>query len=44
MGREYMGMMRHTFVVDANGQLELIYRKVKADSMADQILSDLGLS
>jgi len=43
MGREYMGMMRHTFVVDANGQLELIYRKVKADSMADQILSDLGL-
>ena len=44
MGREYMGMMRHTFVVDAEGNLELIYRKVKADSMADQVLSDLGLS
>ena len=43
MGREYMGMMRHTFVVDA-GALELIYRKVKADSMADQVLNDLGLS
>ena len=44
MGREYMGMMRHTFVVDAEGKLELIYRKVKADSMADQVLNDLGLS
>ena len=44
MGREYMGMMRHTFVVDAEGKLELIYRKVKADSMADQVLNDLSLS
>ena len=44
MGREYMGMMRHTFVIDPEGNLELIYRKVKADSMADQILADLGLS
>jgi peroxiredoxin Q/BCP len=44
MGRESMGMMRHTFVVDAEGRLELIYRKVKSDSMADQILSDLGIS
>ena len=43
MGREFMGMMRHTFVVDAEGKLELIYKKVKADSMADQVLSDLGL-
>ena len=41
MGREYMGMMRHTFVIDADGKLELIYRKVKADT-ADQILTDLG--
>ena len=44
MGREYMGMMRHTFVVDAQGNLELIYRKVKAEIMADQILNDLGLT
>ena len=43
MGREYMGMMRHTFVVDAEGKLEKIYLKVKADSMADTVLSDLGL-
>ena len=44
MGREYMGMMRHTFVVDSEGNLELIYRKVKAEVMADQILNDLGLN
>ena len=44
MGRESIGMMRHTFVVDAEGRLELIYRKVKSDSMADQILNDLGIS
>jgi peroxiredoxin Q/BCP len=44
MGREYMGMMRHTFVIDAEGKLERIYTKVKAESMADQILADLGLA
>ena len=44
MGREYMGMMRHTFVIDAEGNLEKIYLKVKAATMADTILSDLGLS
>jgi len=44
MGKEYMGMMRHTFVVDENGVLEYIYRKVTAETMADQILNDLGLS
>lgn len=44
MGRESMGMMRHTFVVDPEGRLEKIYLKVKAEEMADQILSDLGLA
>jgi len=44
MGREYMGMMRHTFVVDPEGRIEKAYLKVKAETMADDILSDLGLS
>ena len=44
MGREYMGMMRHTFVVDAEGRIEKAYTKVKAETMADDILRDLGLS
>jgi len=43
MGKEFMGMLRQTFVVDAEGKLELVYEKVKAETMADQILSDLGL-
>jgi peroxiredoxin Q/BCP len=43
MGREYMGMMRHTFVVDGEGNLELIYTKVKAETMAATILADLNL-
>ena len=41
MGREYMGMMRHTFVVDGEGRIERAYLKVKAETMADDILSDL---
>ena len=44
MGKEYMGMMRHTFVVDAEGRIEKAYTKVKAETMADDILNDLGLS
>ena len=43
MGKEYMGMMRNTFVIDANGKIEKIYLKVKAAIMADHIISDLGL-
>ena len=44
MGKDYMGMMRHTFVVDAEGKIEKIYTKVKSETMADDILSDLGLA
>lgn len=44
MGKEYMGMMRHTFIIDAEGRIEKIYTKVKAEAMADQVLSDLGLA
>ena len=43
MGREYMGMKRHTFVIDKSGKIELIYLKVKADEMANTILEDLQL-
>ncbi|NDG74144.1 MAG: thioredoxin-dependent thiol peroxidase [Synechococcaceae bacterium WB8_1B_136] len=44
MGREYMGMMRHTFVVDGDGKIEKIYLKVKAETMAEDILKDLALA
>ena len=41
MGREYYGMKRHTFVIDKEGKIELIYLKVKSENMANQILNDL---
>ncbi|MEB3324500.1 MAG: thioredoxin-dependent thiol peroxidase [Cyanobacteriota bacterium] len=44
MGKEYMGMMRHTYVVDPEGKIEHAYTKVKAETMADDILADLGLA
>ena len=43
MGNEYMGMLRQTFVIDAEGKIELVYEKVKAETMADQIFTDLAL-
>ena len=44
MGKEYMGMMRNTFLIDADGNIEKIYLKVKAAIMADHIIADLKLS
>ena len=44
MGKEYMGMFRNTFVIDADGKIEKIYQKVKAPIMADHIIADLGLT
>ena len=44
MGREYYGMMRHRFVIDKDGKIELIYLKVKSENMASQILNDLRLN
>ena len=36
--------LRHTFLIDEEGKLERIYLKVKAATMADTLISDLGLS
>tara|TARA_Y100001970_G_scaffold154268_1_gene188918 strand:+ start:27885 stop:28352 length:468 start_codon:yes stop_codon:yes gene_type:complete len=44
MGKEYMGMIRNTFVIDASGNIEKIYLKVKAPIMADHIIADLNLN
>ena len=43
MGKEYMGMMRNTFLINPEGNIEKIYLKVKAAIMADHIITDLGL-
>ena len=44
MGKEYMGMIRNTFLIDSQGNIEKIYSKVKAAIMADHIINDLRLS
>ena len=41
MGREYMGIMRHTFVIDPEGKIAKIYRSVKPAPHPAQVLADL---
>jgi peroxiredoxin Q/BCP len=41
-GREYDGVLRSTFVIDAEGRIEKIYAKVKAAENAQQVLEDLS--
>lgn len=41
MGKEYLGIIRNTFVISPDGTIEKIYRKVKPDLHATQILADL---
>lgn len=40
-GREYEGVLRSTFVIDANGRIEKVYAKVKAAENPRQVLEDL---
>lgn len=37
-----MGIFRHTFVIDAQGRIETIYRKVKPETHSLEILQTLG--
>lgn len=41
MGREYMGIMRWTFIINPQGEIVKIYEKVKPATHADEILEDL---
>lgn len=40
-GREYMGMVRSSFLIDENGKIAKIYDKVKPAVHADEVASDL---
>ncbi len=40
MGREYMGVMRSTFLVDKSGKIFKIYPKVKPAGHSKQVLED----
>jgi peroxiredoxin Q/BCP len=42
-GREYEGIYRKTFLIDAKGKLELIIEKVKTKAATEQLLAALEL-
>ncbi len=41
MGKEYMGITRNTFVIDPDGRIEKIYKKVKPETHAEEVLANL---
>ncbi|AIE87716.1 thioredoxin-dependent thiol peroxidase [Fimbriimonas ginsengisoli] len=41
-GKTYMGIERSTYVLDPNGKIEKIYRKVKPQGHAAEVLAALG--
>jgi peroxiredoxin Q/BCP len=41
-GKTYMGVDRSTFVIDADGNVAKVFRKVKPAEHADQVLDALG--
>ena len=42
MGREYMGILRVTYIIDSTGKIEKIYDSVKTKTHAQDILSDIA--
>jgi len=42
-GKEYMGVLRKTFVIDENGLIIKIFEKVKTKDHTNQILTEMGL-
>ncbi|MBF2035443.1 MAG: thioredoxin-dependent thiol peroxidase [Leptolyngbyaceae cyanobacterium T60_A2020_046] len=42
MGKEYMGISRSTFLINPEGKLAKIYRKVKPEPHASEVLADIA--
>ncbi len=41
MGREYMGILRNSFLIDPNGKIAKIYEGVKPAEHAEEVLADV---
>ncbi len=41
MGREYMGILRMSFLIDPKGNIAKIYENVKPETHAEEVLKDL---
>ena len=42
IGREYMGTLRTSFLINPKGKISKIYEKVKPEIHAEEVLADLG--
>ena len=42
MGKEYMGILRVTYMIDPNCKISKVYDKVKTKTHAQDILSDIA--
>jgi peroxiredoxin Q/BCP len=42
MGREYMGILRRTFLIDEKGKIKHIFDKVNVEEHADEVLEAFG--
>jgi peroxiredoxin Q/BCP len=42
MGKKYLGVMRSTFVIDADGMVKKVMHKVKPATHADDVLAALA--
>ena len=40
MGREYMGILRVTYVIDQDGKIKKVYNEVKTKTHSQDVLSD----
>lgn len=43
MGREFIGTLRSSFLIDPTGKIAKIYEKVKPDGHATEVLSDIKI-
>ncbi len=43
MGREYMGVLRTTFLIDAEGQIASVFEKVKPADHSAELLAELSV-
>lgn len=41
MGKEYMGIVRSSFLINPEGKIEKVYAKVKPEAHAQEVLEDL---
>ena len=41
-GRKYMGVERTSFLLDGTGRVERVWRKVKPENHAEEVLEELG--